>query len=252
MSWRRLHSPTLFLWGRALQSNPKHWPETCRELSWRVDPSLIEAWRAALKRNPTWMSRTDLGAGQRRTGLKKNTLQVSELARRSLTPEQDVLAICRWLKCLKPKGRFLELGTSLGVTTAYVASAGWEVETWEGCNETLNVAREGWKCLSLDDVISAKHGSFQSLLVNLPSAVRWDVVYLDGCHKGDVTKELVDALEKHVETAIVVDDIAWSGDMHRTWLELQDDPAWRVTFSWRGRGVLVKANHMSSEHYRLA
>ncbi|MEC8399914.1 MAG: hypothetical protein VXZ28_01140, partial [Bacteroidota bacterium] len=27
-SWRNLHSPTLFTWGRALQSNPKHWPDS--------------------------------------------------------------------------------------------------------------------------------------------------------------------------------------------------------------------------------
>ena len=33
--------------------------------------------------------------------------------------------------------------------------------------------------------------------------------------------DLVDALEKHVETALIVDDIAWSGDMHRAWLKLK-------------------------------
>ena len=27
MSWRRLHSPMLFLWGRALQGNQRHWPD---------------------------------------------------------------------------------------------------------------------------------------------------------------------------------------------------------------------------------
>ena len=159
-SWRRLHSPTLFLWARALQPSPRHWPETSRELSWRVSPSLIEVWRSALKRNTTWMSRTDLGAGQRRTGKKKDTVQVAELAKRSLTPESDVLAICRWLKCLKPEGSFLELGTSLGVTSAYVASVGWRVETWEGCEETLRIAREGWNHLGLDGVISARRGLF--------------------------------------------------------------------------------------------
>ncbi|MGB2228746.1 MAG: hypothetical protein ACPHZB_04425, partial [Flavobacteriales bacterium] len=52
--------------------------------------------------------------------------------------------------------------------------------------------------------------------------------------------------------AMVVDDIAWSRDMYRAWEELRMQNHWRVTFTWRGRGFLLKAPEMARQHLRLA
>lgn len=251
-SWRRLHSPTLFLWARALQSNPRHWPTPRNQETWLVNPVAIEAWRRDLLLDSSWIDRTDLGAGSRGVSGKPSTARIKDLARRSLTPARDVLALCRWLRCISPKGRFLELGTSLGVTAAHVASAGWRVETWEGCPLTLSKAREGWKHLGLHHLVQSEVGPFQRHLDALTPQQKWDVIFVDGFHEERATLNMIDRLAPHVTVCIVVDDIAWSPGMHRAWQALQKRSEWRVTFSWKGRGFLVKAPHMASQHVALA
>lgn len=252
MSWRRLHSPMLFLWGRALQSNPRHWPNPVKQQTWRLDPADIEAWRRDLLLDTSQIERTDLGAGSRRRSGRPSTIRTKDLALRSLTPPSDVSALCRWLRCISPDGKFLELGTSLGVTAAYVASSGWCVDTWEGCPQTLAKAREGWSRLGLSDRIQSELGPFQQQLDALTPAQHWDVIYVDGCHEEHATLNMVDRLAQHAEVAIVVDDIAWSPGMHRAWQALQHRPEWRVSFSWKGRGFLIKASHMAPQQHALA
>ena len=252
ISWRRLHSPMLFLWARALQSNARHWPKQVEPQTWRVEPARIEQWRQALLSDSSMLVRTDLGAGSRGLTTHEVAIQTRRLAQRSLTPERDVHALCRWLRCIGKEGRFLELGTSLGVTAAYVASAGWSVETWEGCPQTLMKAQEGWRLMGLDAHVQSKQDAFQNLLAGLTSEQAWDVIYVDGCHEEHATLHMVDILAKHALVAIVLDDIAWSSGMHRAWEKLKQRPEWRVTMSWRGRGFLIKAPHMASQHHALA
>lgn len=252
VSWRRLHSPTLFLWGRALQSNQRHWPAHVARQPWIVEPQIIEAWREELLSDSSFISRTDLGAGSRLDSSQRVEVRTSALARRSLTTHRDVLALCRWLRCISFEGKFLELGTSLGVTSAYVASCHWSVETWEGCPQTLDKARAGWCKLGLEDRINSKIGPFQSQLEGLTPKQQWDVIFIDGCHEECATLDMVDALASHAVVGVVLDDIAWSQGMHRAWQTLRSRPEWRVAFSWRGRGFLIKSPHLSRQQLSLA
>lgn len=249
-SWRKLHSPTLFTWGRALQSNPNHWPDSTRVAQDAIDA--VAAWRTQLSRTSDLVIRRDLGAGERKSGKKQATVSVQDMASRALTPEEDARALCRWLRCVAPKGRFLELGTSLGVMSAHVAATGWEVDTWEGCPQTLEWAQKGWDTLGCSSGIHAQCGNFLELAGRMGKEEFWDVVYLDGFHEEGATLHLVDALAPHVREVLVIDDIAWSHGMHRAWRELQSRPEWRVSFSWRGRGFLLKAPNMRRQHVRLA
>jgi len=254
-SWRQLHSPTLFEMGKALQSNPKHWPRSAVE-TWTAESRLaLEGARRKFLESKARVTRRDLGAGSRRHTRVESEVRVCELARRSLTPKADLEALCRWLQVVAPnerKGRFLELGTSLGLTSAGVASLGWEVQTWEGCPATLELATQMWKELGLSADIDARGGDFRTLVLELRTGEAFDVVYLDGLHEERATLELVSVLKTHVETCLVVDDIAWSAGMNRAWQALQDDEVWRVSFTWRGRGFLLKAPHMARAEFRLA
>ena len=251
-SWRKLHSPTLFEWGRALQSNPKHWPQAVVEARGLAGLEPVNAWHQSLLANHQQIARLDLGAGSRRTGARKSHVRISDLARTSLTPHAHVHALCRWLMTVSPEGRFLELGTSLGTTSACVAAAGWQVETWEGCQQTLSVAQQGWEMLGLTSRIASKCGDFRELIQRLEETDGWDVVYVDGLHLEEATSQLVDALAQRTKVGMIVDDVAWSSGMHRAWRSLQQREEWRVSFSWRGRGFLVKAPHMERQAFRLA
>ena len=245
MSWRRAFS--CCSWGRALQSNQRHWPDG---LSGPSTPSFgAHSGLAQRVHNLGPLERVDLGAGRRRAGRKERDRR--SIGTTSLTPWNEVASLCRWLLTTKSKGRWLELGTSLG-TTRKRGRLGWDVETWEGCSHTLDWAQRGWQELNVHASIQSKCGDFRTLVKDVPSEQLWDVVYVDGLHEEHATMNLIEALKCHVEVAVVLDDIAWSAGMHRAWKHLQDDPDWRVSFSWRGRGFLVKAPHMEPQRFRLA
>jgi predicted O-methyltransferase YrrM len=253
-SWRKLHSPSLFEMGKALQPNPKHWPAAVTASRSADRATELESVRKKFLLSHESIARLDLGAGSRRLGGADTRVRVRDLARRSLTPAADLAAFCRWLQVVAPhgrQGRFLELGSSLGLTAAGVASLGWDVQTWEGCPETLRLAKQAWMELGLSDQIDAREGDFRDLVKHLATDDVFDVVYLDGLHEEHATRDLAKALEQHVGSCLVVDDIAWSPGMNRAWRALQGEEVWRVSFTWRGRGFLLKAPHMARERFRL-
>ncbi|MEC8369085.1 MAG: hypothetical protein VXZ56_05670, partial [Bacteroidota bacterium] len=85
-----MHSPTLFTWGRALQSNPKHWPDGLQWSQHAKALAPIQDWHKELTQSSATLEHVDLGAGRRRTGRKERTTTVGALARTSLTPWNEV------------------------------------------------------------------------------------------------------------------------------------------------------------------
>lgn len=257
-SWRSMHSPTLFALAKALQPNAKHWPPPCRSLD---QPSLsdLKDLRHQFQRDGSSLAHEDHGAGPRGwQGARRSAppgatrhRTVSAVAKSAITPEKEAEAIVRMLRTLSPHGRLLELGTSLGIMSAHLLRSGWNVETWEGCPNTLTKAQEGWEALGVSHQIVSRQGRFDRLLASCRADAMWDVVYLDGHHEGQATLDLLDALEPRVRVGVIVDDIAWTLDMHKAWEMAKNKPGWRVAISWAGRGILLKGEHMSSQHVRL-
>ena len=252
-SWRSMHSPTLFRMARALQENPKHWPEGAILLDDKVALQSIRALRSKWRVSSATLEHHDHGAGSRvKRGTGQTNRAVAHLARHVLTQESDAEAMARWLRSLNTHGKVLELGTSLGLTAMHFVRSGWDVETWEGCPNTMAWARSGWQSLGVEGFVRSRVGTFQSMLEAIDEHACWDVVFLDGHHEGQATRHLVDALAPRVRHALVVDDIAWSEGMHEAWMAVQDSEDWRVSVVWRGRGILLKAPHMVKQRVCLA
>ena len=149
------HSPTLFGWASA-SVQPKSLADKVKTPVWLVDPASIEAWRLEFCRCKLHLSER---FGRRQPVEPKQGFGDSnwKLARRPLTPQRDVLALCRWLRCISEAG-----------------SLSWEplvspLPTWrpllargnlEGCAETLMKAKDGWRRLGLEDRISALGARF--------------------------------------------------------------------------------------------
>lgn len=260
IGWRAVQSPFIFNLARHLEARSRYIDERVIKDEGKTKPIFfeIEKLRTDLKRSNDTISVDDHGAGSR--VFKGSSRKVSKIAKHVLQSERVARSLWKvlrfWSMALDVKGKrklkVLEMGTSLGITTAYLSSSGCDVETWEGCRNTANFARNNWKELGLDNNIDSKVGRFQELLKSTEGG--WDMVFLDGHHDGDATLMYVEALKSKLAKGgcVLVDDVIWSKGMKRAWSVLLDDPYWNVTVRWRGKGWLFHIDGMVEQHIALS
>jgi predicted O-methyltransferase YrrM len=251
LSWRGIHSPFFFDLARHLEGGGKYVDiQYDKELVEKLIK--IEGLRRQLLRSTDEIYVDDYGAGSR--VFKRKSRKVKKIARHVLQSKKVAFALLRVLIFWRNKGsgvKILEMGTSLGLTTAYLAASGWEVETWEGCQQTANYARKNWKYLGCQDQIKCEVGTFKSLMDK--SQGGWDVVFLDGHHDKDATLDYVETLKTKLRPggAILVDDITWSQGMKEAWSELLEDSHWNATMTWRGKGWLFNRDGEIEQYLKL-
>ena len=104
----------------------------------------------------------DFGAGS--SQVKGNKRKVSSITRSSLKPAKYGQLLFRMVNYYQPAS-VIELGTSLGVTTAYLALANTNVmvNTMEGATEVADIALENFKGLALNNINLVK-GNFDETL----------------------------------------------------------------------------------------
>ena len=145
----------------------------------------------------------------------------------------------------------LELGTSLGITTAYLAKPDSRscVITMEGSREVLKVAKGVWKALKLEN-IEWVEGNIDNTLFNC-AREEWDVAYVDANHTLDATMRYVNCLLPRMteKGVIVIDDIHYSEEMEQAWKALKDDERVTTTMDLYHVGLLFVDPHYLKRHY---
>ncbi|PCJ80656.1 MAG: hypothetical protein COA49_07425 [Bacteroidetes bacterium] len=250
-SWRQIHSPFLFDIARHLEGGGKY-VEVGVNSEIIEQVAKIEHLRQTLSRSSDYIEVEDFGAGSK--VFKNNLRPIKKIVSIVLQQKNVAFSLMRLLLFWKSKRsscRILEMGTSLGLTTAYLAASGWEVETWEGCRNTSSYARRNWKILGCEESIKCKTGKFETLLNQDKGG--WDVVFLDGHHDGLATLEYIEILKTMLNKggAILIDDIDWSEGMKAAWIELLEDAHWNVTMKWRGKGWLFNRVEDFEQHLKL-
>ena len=176
----------------------------------------------------------------------------------------------------------LELGTSLGITTAYLASPDSrnKVVTMEGSEAVLRVAQGVWKMLKLENIESIQ-GNIDDTLYNIYSVQssefriqssdvrvqssefrclsseakdeRIDLAFVDANHTYDATMRYADFLLNRLteKGILVLDDIHYSEQMERAWSELKADPRVTTSMDLYHVGLLFVDTHYLKRHYRI-
>lgn len=190
----------------------------------------IEKIRTQLLSNHSTIEIQDFGAGSRVA--KTNTRKVSDVAKGSLKPAKYSQLLFRMIDYYGPS-QIMELGTSLGITTAYLASANTnaKVTTFEGSATIAQIARQNYGSLGLAN-ISLLEGNFDDQLPKwLAHNKKVDFAFIDGNHAYKPTiayfEALLDVVEDH--SILVFDDIHWSREMEAAWAQISAHP--RVTLS---------------------
>ena len=216
----------------------------------------LEAERRRLLHSNEVIEVTDLGAGsQRNTGKHR---KVSEIARHSLKYPRYARLLFRLIQHLNYK-RVLELGTSLGITTAYLTAAAEEVVSLEGCTEQSRVAADVANGLGLAGRMRLLTGAFDDLLlhpevVGVHDAPRcFDLIFIDGHHRGDALLRYVNKLQAHLNPGgcMVIDDINWSADMRQAWNKLIQREDFTLSIDLFEMGLLFTELDMVRQHFVL-
>jgi predicted O-methyltransferase YrrM len=162
--------------------------------------------------------------------------------------------IYRLAKSTNPKS-VIELGTCLGITTAYLAKTdpGAEIITIEGCPQTAEVAKKNFQELDLNN-IELHVGNFDLILPDIiakqPSL---DFVYIDGNHRKDATLNYFKwCLPKVNEDSLLIfDDIYWSEGMKEAWAEIKNHPDVTITVDLFWIGLVYFKKGQAKEHFKL-
>ena len=149
--------------------------------------------------------------------------------------------------------RILELGTSLGIGTAYLAAADSrnQVQTMEGSEAVLRVAQGVWRALRLENIQWVQGNIDETLYIYAREEL--DLVFVDANHTYEATKRYVDYLLPRMteKGIIVVDDIHHSQEMERAWCELKQDKRVTTTMDLYHAGLLFVDPHYLKRHYRI-
>lgn len=170
-----------------------------------------------------------------------STRKVSEIATKSLSTKKFGRLLLRLANFYRP-GAILEMGTSLGISTAYLASANSSarVTTMEGSLEIADIALQTFRCLDLKNV-DLVTGSFED---NLDLVVGKDspygLIFMDGNHRKEpVLAYFEKFLRKHPPNClIVIHDIHWSQEMEEAWKVIQGHPDVKMTIDIFSAGLI--------------
>jgi predicted O-methyltransferase YrrM len=208
----------------------------------------IEKLRRKLERDSSLINRTDFGRGGERY-----SQSISHIVKhQAIAPKYGEL-----LFKLSNKFRannILELGSSLGISTSYLAKANSssKVYTFEGDPEVAKWAKNNFEALQLRN-IQLIEGEFSQTLPDFlkKSGLMFDLVFLDGNHQFQATKDYVELLLKFTnnDTVWILDDIHWSKGMEEFWSWLQTHKNFNVTVDLFQVGLAFPRSGQSKQHF---
>ncbi len=222
-----LHSPFLFsLYTQVIRAKIGSKPQFAP----------IQSLRKELRRNRQLITIADFGAGPRKAGSKVNASRqrsISDIARNSQKPARFGRLLFRLNRRFASK-TIVDLGTSLGMTTAYVAEAAkpdGHVLTFEGCPETAAVARQNFERLGLQNVTIVVGNLDETLAPHIASLAPIDFVFFDANHRYEPTVRYFETCltNIHNDTVFVFDDIHWSDEMEQAWAYIKNHSSVTLT-----------------------
>jgi predicted O-methyltransferase YrrM len=190
----------------------------------------IESIRQEVLNNKNIIEVEDFGAGS--SVIKSNQRMVKDIARSSLKPKKYAQLLFRIINYYQPQ-TIVELGTSLGITTAYLSSANKnsKVYTCEGSVNIATIAGHNFDALGLENIELIKGDFSQTLTPLLTKLNTIDFAFVDGNHRKEPTIAYFTKLLSRSanSTILIFDDIHWSAEMEQAWDEIQQNPAVTLT-----------------------
>ncbi|MCP9753223.1 O-methyltransferase [Ferruginibacter sp. HRS2-29] len=184
----------------------------------------IEAKRKSLLSDNSTIEVEDFGAGS--AVIKTNTRVVGKIAASSLKPRKYAQLLSKMVSYYQPL-TIVELGTSFGITTAYLTKGSdpnASVFTFEGAPAIARIAQQNFDELGLRNSKLVQGDFAATFPAFLQETKRIDFAFVDGNHRKKPTLDYFYQLLQHVDPAgsiLVFDDIHWSSEMEEAWEEIK-------------------------------
>jgi predicted O-methyltransferase YrrM len=233
-----VHSPFVFYFTNFVINN---------KVSYYIFPK-IESIRFNLRRDEREIEVEDFGTG------KNRIRAVSEIATHSLASPKYGQLLFRIANFLKAKN-VLEFGTSLGITTSYLASSSTDIRcvSLEGCPKTAMIAQDNFKKLGLEN-ITVTVGNIDDILPNVLTGVDdFDLIFFDANHHSESVLNYFDQclLKVNSNSVMVFDDIYWSADMESAWEKIKGHPKVMSTIDLFQVGIVFFNPDLHKKHYKM-
>lgn len=207
---------------------------------------LAEYERKRLQSDTTLIDFVDFGKSGKTYEKKINTI-----AKSSLKSKKYAQLLRGIVQHFQPN-KVLELGTSLGITTAYLAyDQSVDITTLEGSERVAQKAEQVWKNLKLYQ-IQCITGDFDKTLLPV-SQQSFDLIYLDGNHRCEPTLAYFDMLKEnsHKKTIFIFDDIHYSKSMEEAWRQIKQQADVTITIDLFFIGLVWIDPSLSKENFVL-
>ena len=227
----------------------------------------IEKVRAKMLADTREVEFVDYGAGignrESENGNReaRDRRKVSDIAKRSLAKKKYAQMLARLVNWLgngllaigDRRLVIVELGTSLGVTTAYMAAMDKrnKVITYEGCPAVAEIAQENWKALGLKN-IDCRVGEITAEILDR-DLERVDVAFIDANHTYAGTRAYFNVLAEkvHRKSVMIVDDIHYNKEMEQAWREICADERVTSTMDLYQMGLVFFDKDYWKRDYRI-
>lgn len=234
-----LHSPFYF----DLHEKVVRGSDTC-------DSVRIEQLRQKLLTNPTPLLVDDPGSG---SVLKHRERKISDIARTSITPAKYSLLYARLIRHHNCRN-VVELGTSLGINTLYLAcEPKTKITTFEGSRAIAAAARSTFEFAGAGN-ISLVEGNIDSTLPGwLEEHEKIDLGFIDANHRYEPTMRYFHLIRQktHLKSVIILDDIHYTPEMEKAWNQIKNDPLVYGTVDLYRSGLVFFDPSLNKQHVVL-
>lgn len=212
----------------------------------------IEQIREQWLRDDTTFDMQDYGAGSKK--MKGSQRKISQVAKSSLSTPEQCRALFQAVDYLQPD-TIVELGSSLGISAAYMAAArpSAHVHTIEGDPTIAAHARRTFDQLGLSHVMLYQQTFDEALADLLPTLDGIDIAYIDGHHTFEATIAYTKILlpKMRPNGLLIYDDIYWSAEMEQAWSSLKALSPIRYTIDVYAQGYVFLGNGFASPRHNV-
>ena len=226
----------------------------------------IEKLREKLQNNQQKITFEDLGAGannfNNNNKNKFKTTSIGKIANNSAKSPRLAQLLFRLVNYFQPKN-LLDLGTSLGITTAYFAktNAKIKITTFEGSKEISEIAKQNFQGLNINNISIITGNLNKTLSTYLKENFSTeksdnnslDFVFFDANHQYLPTINYFETCLPYVHenTVFIFDDIYWSQGMANAWKIIKKHPKTQQTIDLYWFGIVFFRENQAKENFIL-